>query len=87
MGWLAALFFAAWIISMGWCANGLVRVIRYWEKRDRYDRWRQGRCLECGYDVRATIKRCPECGTRLPIRRKIGDSPKLPDDPPLAGSA
>jgi hypothetical protein len=57
--------FRAWqgVFTFIWCsAAGLVCEYA-WRKRRRQLR---GHCPICGYDLRATPDRCPECGSEVP---------------------
>jgi len=49
-----------WLVMLPLAVQPALR-LRAWHLRRR--RTREGRCRNCGYDLRATPERCPECGT------------------------
>jgi hypothetical protein len=53
---IMALLPLCWLIDLGW---------RLRRRRRRQDCIGRGLCPDCGYDVRATPGRCPECGVVL----------------------
>jgi hypothetical protein len=50
---------AAPIVLGAMAAVELLQLLRWWKRRARRE---PGRCGVCGYDLRATPERCPECG-------------------------
>jgi hypothetical protein len=72
--WLSVPYWFAWII---WLPL-LIFVHRRWHHRQSRARFKQGLCVTCGYDLRATPDRCPECGTpRQPVESQVDPSGQI----------
>jgi hypothetical protein len=57
------IFFPHWAALVALSAVAMVPVIGIVRSRRRRMRRAAGRCETCGYDLRSSPERCPECGT------------------------
>src|SRR5205823_5431759 len=55
----------------------LLRLLKWRREREINQRFLNGQCIECGYDLRASPQRCPECGTDVP---RAFSRPELAND-------
>lgn len=46
-----------------------------WVRRRQSQRAMRNQCLHCGYDIRSSAGRCPECGTPIPAASPSGEPP------------
>lgn len=61
-GGVVMLFLSGTFVAVGW--------VNEWLRRE--ERVRRRVCLTCGYDLRASPDRCPECGAAVPRRAGAG---------------
>ncbi|CAA9485945.1 MAG: hypothetical protein AVDCRST_MAG69-1063 [uncultured Solirubrobacteraceae bacterium] len=52
-----------WVPILLFALLPLTSAVARRRERSRQRRTAHGLCLSCGYDLRATPERCPECGT------------------------
>jgi hypothetical protein len=59
------------VLPFGLIAFGTAVLPLLWRRRRSKlaRRLRTGQCLSCGYDIRATPERCPECGAAAPVKK------------------
>jgi hypothetical protein len=57
-------WWALWVVVL---TNFAIATLLFVRQRRKRRRRRRNLCIKCGYDLRATPERCPECGTAVEI--------------------
>jgi hypothetical protein len=65
-GTSAGLMVPHWFVALVTAILPLITLIRWRRALLRRHRALLGLCLACGYDLRASTERCPECGAPMP---------------------
>ena len=65
--WEGALTLPHWVVFPFCCVLPIIWTRRVFRNRKRLGRIRHGQCPICGYDLRASRERCPECGETIVI--------------------
>ncbi len=69
--WMVLFLWVPWWAYPVFAGLGLAALAAYvyasWRATERIDRLREGCCPACGYDLRASPDRCPECGAGIPV--------------------
>jgi hypothetical protein len=65
-----------WLIAMLTAPLPTWRLLAYLKRRKRQSRAAKGQCMTCGYDLRGTPKRCPECGTISSVSGSCSSEPE-----------
>jgi hypothetical protein len=64
--YLKDLYVPYWLLTALTLALPTTSAVQWIRRRSRLRHQRAGLCPNCGYDLRATPDRCPECGTVSP---------------------
>jgi hypothetical protein len=65
---LGVIILPVWLPFVTFTAIATLLLARLYRWRRIQKRARMGLCVSCGYDLRATPDRCPECGTISPMK-------------------